>query len=535
MTTATKKLSYAGLAGKKKYLLGQQLAKGGEGIVYEVDGDSTLVAKIYKPDRFVDESEKKTMERKLKAMLAMKVDAVVDGKLRLAWPQDILYENGSIVGFVMPRLRSDYKIYDVYRTGKDSIREREEKYRGVYTWKYSAQFAYNMAWVVNYVHSKGIVIGDLNQNNLVVDPETSTVILIDCDSFDIRDPDTGEHFPCVVGLEEMLAPELQTVVSLKKGQFTKESDNFSLAIHIFRMLMNNEDPFGGAITTNASQSAIAGNTAIIKGECLYVRDVPGKKWLQRMPKLEILPPAIQQLFRKTFDYTELTVQSKKKNRATAKEWVDALAVIGAPEPNPHLKHCSVNSQHVYPVHNAACPWCAIDKALSQPTVPNPSVKHTSTSTTRTTLPSGTHTTIYTPPLNSSTSSTSSGTSRIRRSATLFYVVLMLFGMASGFIFGEWICDTVNSFFDIGMPYEAAIGVISVLGLISGGLLAHYFEDSYTHANNGLVWLLMGFVAAIIPLAIALVLGIVAAIVVAVVQLVISVLAIIFICAMCAGS
>lgn len=531
MTSVMNKLSYSGLSGKKKYLLGQQLAAGGEGIVYEIDGDSTHVAKIYKPDRFKNDAEKQTMERKLKAMLAMKVDAIVDGTLRLAWPQDILYENGSIVGFIMPRIHTSYKIYDVYRTGKDSIRERE--YKGKYTWKYSAQFAYNLAWVVNYVHQKNIVIGDLNQNNIAVDVEKSAVILIDCDSFDIRDPITGEHFPCVVGLEEMLAPELQTVGSLKNGQFTKESDNFSLAIHIFRMLMNNEDPFGGAMTTNASQSAIAGNKAIIEGECLYVRNVPGKKWLPRMPKLEILPHSIQQLFRKTFDYTALTVQSKKKNRATAAEWVNALAVISAREPNPHLKRCTADPQHVYPVHNTSCPWCSIEKAMNQQIIQKNTIKHTSNSTSTANPSSGTYSTIYANPNNSNTSSSSA--KPVRRPATLFYIVLILFGVASGFIFGGFVSDTVNSIFDLGMSYEFGITILSILGLVSGIFLAHYFEDNYTHANNGVVWLLMGLVAAIIPLAISFVLGVVAALVIAVVQIVLSILAIVFICTMCAGS
>ena len=350
--------TYTGATGGK-YILGQQLGVGGEGVVYELSGNSACVAKVYKTTRFKSESEKETMERKLKAMLAMNISATVDGLLRLAWPQDILYENNKIVGFVMPRVNTKYKIFDVYRTGKNSLRELEYS---DYTWKYSVQFAYNMAWVVNYLHRHNIVIGDLNQNNIAVDAKTGAVILIDCDSFDIRDPRTGEHFPCEVGLEEMLAPELQTVGKLTNGTFTKESDNFSLAIHIFRLLMNNEDPFGGVMTTNSSQSSIPGNRAIINGECLYVRNVPGKTWLPRMPKLDILPQNIQQLFRRTFDYTATTALSKKNNRATAEEWKNALYVLAAPEPNNNLKTCYINPKHVYPSHNASCPWCAIEKA-----------------------------------------------------------------------------------------------------------------------------------------------------------------------------
>lgn len=523
--------TYSGIAGKKRYTLGQQLAAGGEGIVYELSGDSTHVAKLYKPDRFKTEAEKSTMERKLKAMISMNIATTVDGLLRLAWPQDILYENGKIIGFVMPRINTKIKIFDLYRTGP--IRDREYPN---YTWKYAAQLAYNMAWVVNYVHKNNIVIGDLNQNNIAVDTKTGAVILIDCDSFDIRDPKTGEHFPCVVGLDEMLAPELQTVGSLRNGTFTKESDNFSLAIHIFRFLMNNEDPFGGAPTTNASTSAINGNVAIINGECPYVRNVPGKKWLPRMPKLDILPPSIQQLFQKTFNYTATTALSKKNGRATAAEWVNALAVLSAPEPNPNLKKCSVNSKHIYPAHNTSCPWCSIDKAMQQQlpakVTPKPNTYNTGTSTSISTSSSAAH---------SSTSQTnaSSTTKPVRRAAYLFYIVLILFGVASGFIFGDLVAGMVNDAFDIGMSSGAATGILAVIGLIAGIWLAHHFEDDYTHADNGIVWLFMGFLSMVLPLLVALVLGIVAAVVVAIISFVLSILSVIFalvcICSMCNGS
>lgn len=511
--------NYTGVAGRKHYTLGQQLAAGGEGIVYEISGDSSHVAKIYKPGRFSSEAEKNTMERKLKAMLSMNIPATVDGLLRLAWPQDILYENGKIVGFIMPRINTKYKIFDVYRTGRNSIRERE--YTN-YTWKYSVQFAYNMAWVVNYLHSHNIVIGDLNQNNIAVDTKTGAVILIDCDSFDIRDPKTGEHFPCVVGLEEMLAPELQTVGSLRNGTFTKESDNFSLAIHIFRLLMNNEDPFGGAMTTNASQSSIPGNRAIINGECLYVRSVPGKKWLPRMPKLDIMPASIQQLFQKTFNYTATTVMSQKNRRATAAEWVNALAVLSAAEPNPHLRTCTVNSKHVYPVHNATCPWCAIDKALQQQLpVPVYTPPKTTTNASSNIRPANVVQN------NTTQQNASSNTKPVRRTPYLFYIVLILFGVASGFIFGDMVSRIVDDMFDLGMTSGAATAILSTIGLIAGVWLAHHFEDDYTHADNGLTWLCMGFASMFIPLVVAVVLGVIAAIVIAVISLIISIFAIIF--------
>ena len=73
-----------------------------------------------------------------------------------------------------------------------------------------------------------------------------------------------------------------------------------------------------------------------------MRDVPGKRWLPRMPKFVILPSDIQQLFRRIFSNTATTMLSNKGNRATAKEWMMTLARVAAPKSNAHLITCKRN-------------------------------------------------------------------------------------------------------------------------------------------------------------------------------------------------
>lgn len=351
---------YSGMYGTC-YTTGKTLGSGGEGTIYSLTGHGNLVAKIYNSEKFHNGQERKQMERKLKTMISMNISTMSDGITRLAWPQDILYENGKMAGFIMPKIDSKYKIYDLYRGGKDTVRDKI--YPG-YNWKYAVQFAWHLAWTTEYLHSRGIVIGDFNQTNIAIDTRHNTVILIDCDSFDIRDPVTGEHFPCCVGLDEMLAPELQMAGNLSKAEFTKESDNFSLTIHIFRLLMDNADPFGGRITSRASVSSIPMNRAICNGECVYVRRVPGKERPKWAPKPSMLPPDVLELFKKTFNYTARTAVRNIGNRATAGEWRRTLEPYGAPEPNPKLKKCSKNPAHIYPAHNKTCPWCKDTSAVS---------------------------------------------------------------------------------------------------------------------------------------------------------------------------
>lgn len=510
----------------KIYTLGKQLGDGGEGIVSEIQGENSKVAKIYKADRFKTDQDRFTMERKLKAMLDMNISVYVDGKLRLAWPLDILYENGSMVGFVMPKINSKYKIFDVQRV------EMAEKIYPNYTWKYAVQFAYNLSVAVKYVHDKNIVIGDFNQNNISIDTSTGAVILIDCDSFDIRDPKSGEHFPCKVGLPEMLAPELQTVRNLANGTFTKETDNFSLAIHIFRLLMRNEDPFGGVITMSRSLSTVSANAPIINGECPYVRTVSGKEIPGRSPTLDMLPVNIQELFKKTFDYDASTALRRIKNRATATEWCNALVVLATAEPNPNLQTCTLNPHHVYPKYSSYCPWCRCENY--QPPKPQPSVPQgrrrravQSTSTINSTVNSQV---TYTPPnsgtvnilsgitgvsgrtgatgMTTNQQAGSGGNSKPRRTSTLFYLVLIAFGLAGGFVFGQPVCEVADLGFHMDIPLNACIAVLSIGGVIGSALIAYYFKDRYIYADNAIPWLFMGLVTLLVPLVVALAMALV---------------------------
>lgn len=138
-----------------------------------------------------------------------------------------------MAGFVMPRIDARYKLYDICRSGPYSVRA---KLYSDYTWKDAVWFACKLAWITGYLHEYNIVIGDFNSNNIVVDTLHNTMVLIDCDSFNIIDFKTGEHFPCTVGVQELLALELQS----GKGSFYEGNRQFfsgdSYFLHSVRVL-----------------------------------------------------------------------------------------------------------------------------------------------------------------------------------------------------------------------------------------------------------------------------------------------------------
>src|SRR5262245_44157775 len=171
--------------------LGQEVGRGGEGVVFAIEGQSDRVAKIYstKPD-----------QRRIQKLSAM-ADAASPTLLRIAaWPTDLLAEgNGEVRGFVMPRITSRRDIHELY-----SPKSRSEAFPEA-DFRFLVHVGANIARAFAVIHQHGLVLGDVNHGNLLVGPD-GTVVLIDCDSFQIG---TGSNvFTCDVGVPLFTAPEL---------------------------------------------------------------------------------------------------------------------------------------------------------------------------------------------------------------------------------------------------------------------------------------------------------------------------------------
>ena len=152
-----------GLGGKSYILEDSQFQGGGEASLYQIVDRPNLAAKLYNSRISEDPVQIRERERKLKAMVATNIPAYMDGLLRLAWPMDVLYENGKMVGFVMPKVSCPLNFYDVQRFNRSAPNSLSTKNVLAvwpdFNWKSSLQVAYNLAALVAFLHAKGIVIG----------------------------------------------------------------------------------------------------------------------------------------------------------------------------------------------------------------------------------------------------------------------------------------------------------------------------------------------------------------------------------------
>jgi serine/threonine protein kinase len=184
------------------------LVEGGEGYIYE---KNNKIWKIFK--NTVNLSEK---ESKLKLLISKKLPN------NIIKPLDLIYKNNKFVGYVMNKIDGDelkrltnrkfVKLHNI--TNKDVI-----------------YILIKIKEILKLLHSKNIIIGDLNDNNILFD-DNNNVFFIDCDSWTI------DNYKCSVCMDTFKD------VLLKLNNFTFCTDYFSFAVLAFKMLTRIH-PYGG--------------------------------------------------------------------------------------------------------------------------------------------------------------------------------------------------------------------------------------------------------------------------------------------------
>lgn len=338
-----------------------EIGRGGEGRILTIEGDPDLAAKVYHKEPSPEQRDK---------ILAMvknpPKDPTINGPTRhvsIVWPKDALFmdrRQRRFAGFLMPRIQSKSFIKMITYI---SPNDRLATFLGAFTWRHLVVTAFNLSSCTAAIHQRGHFIGDVNESNFLVSP-MATLAVIDCDSFQIKDPANNRLWRCNVGKPEYTAPEISNA-SFKDVDRTKETDNFALAVLIFQLLMEGTHPYSakGPLVENAPTV----RDKIIKGFFPYKNNGQRRKNgvdpPDYAPPFGILHPDIQALFLRCFDSGHGTPSL----RPSAIEWMAALNKLYYNE----IKECRSNANHCYSAHLSACPWCERAKSSGRDSFDSP--------------------------------------------------------------------------------------------------------------------------------------------------------------------
>ncbi|TWT76959.1 Protein kinase domain protein [Posidoniimonas polymericola] len=314
--------------------LGDPIGVGGEGRVFEVTKEPDCAAKVYHKTPLSG-----LQLTKLKAML--KIGAKELAPIA-AWPQKLLLDaqNDQPCGIVMTRVTDARELHELYGAST-----RARHYPHAY-WHHLVLAARNAAAAFEALHTRNVVIGDVNQGNLLVDEEMC-VRFIDCDSFQIQ---AGKKvLPCLVGTPHFTPPELQSQ-RLSEVVRTPQHDAFGLALLVFHLLFVGRHPFAGRFRGEGDmhiERAISeGRFAFSKYRNQTQMDPPPASL-----SLTDLPPQIAEMFEAALRCDPAAGQQ----RPSARQWVTALENL-----LKNRRECDIDSSHIYYNGAPECPWCRIE-------------------------------------------------------------------------------------------------------------------------------------------------------------------------------
>jgi len=213
--------------------------------------------------------------------------------------------------------------------------------------------AANVARAFAQLHSRGHVLGDVNHGNALVGND-GTVVLIDCDSFQIRNG--IRTYTCDVGMPLFTAPELQGK-AFRGLRRTANHDAFGLAVVLFHLLFLGRHPFAGR--------HVSGDMPIERAiaESRFAYGAGRERLLGMLPPPGTLPlqafgTRIAALFELAF------APPGGADRPVAIEWIAALEAL-----ERELTPCELVPLHYH--RGKYCCWCDIEARTGALTFGNP--------------------------------------------------------------------------------------------------------------------------------------------------------------------
>ena len=242
----------------------------------------------------------------------------------------------------MPEIRDAKELIDIY-----NYRSRKNLKLEI-DWRFLHTTALNIASIIEAIHVKGYVLGDIKPQNILVNNRALPSI-IDTDSFQVRHPQNGQFYRCLVGSEGFTPPELIGKDFATINQ-TEVHDRFRLAMIIYHLLFG-DSPFSGAWKGAGEipqPSEIIRQGFWVYGQNSLIQPVG------RNISLNVVHTKVQRNFIRCFSYG----YQNPNLRPSAKEWVLALKVAVN-----ELTLCGKVDSHYYTRSLGKCYWCDRAKNL----------------------------------------------------------------------------------------------------------------------------------------------------------------------------
>ena len=134
------------------------------------------------------------------------------------WPKDIIYYNNNPVGYAMDEITDATGLDDLRISGFEGFSE-QNRY----------EIAINFLGLMDYLHKKKIVVGDLKLDNIMI-KHPNEVYLIDCGSYQIGD------YPCVV-FHPLYTKKQYTEQELRKYLRSPEDEYYAINKIIFEIIV----------------------------------------------------------------------------------------------------------------------------------------------------------------------------------------------------------------------------------------------------------------------------------------------------------
>ncbi|MCA2893778.1 MAG: SUMF1/EgtB/PvdO family nonheme iron enzyme [Microcystis sp. M048S1] len=257
--------------------------------------------------------------------------------ISFAWPYSILEDNqGKVVGFLMPEVVGSETLL------KLCTPKLRKQYKLETNWYFLHVVARNIAAIIQAIHLKGYVLGDIKLENILVNNRALPTI-IDTDSFQVSDPDSSKIYRCLVGSEGFTPAEL-IGVNIADVDQTEVHDRFRLGVVIYYLLFSGP-PFRGL--WQGGGDSLEQSELIRRGLWPFSGDkllVPSNTTIP----LNILHPDLHALFLRCFNEGHKFPQ----RRPTAKEWRGTLeAALN------EVIRCGKIDNHYYNHSYGKCYWC----------------------------------------------------------------------------------------------------------------------------------------------------------------------------------